>query len=323
MNSSENGSVFMNIQGFDCVGFDLDHTLCKYKLDNFFSLVYDYFAKTLVENKGYDKRILQPLKTHKDFCVKGLVWDIRHGDFLKLSDAGVILRASHGSRLLSYAEIQQKYGAERLWQHFHCLEETLEQCELYRYYENYFDMPSMVVGAQLVDLEEEKPGGWSASWERVTNDMLQEFRKLFSSHLYQEKLPAILTDCTKHPTQYVERCSPHLKEWLKGLRGERKVVFLLTSSQSDFASDLTEYILGADWKDYFDINLHYARKPGFFKTKDPSERPFFKFDDVEKTEEVTELETGQCYIEGNAKKFNEYLQKVTGKQQPKVHYNYL
>ena len=30
-------------------------------------LVYDYFAKTLVENKGYDKRILQPLKTHKDF----------------------------------------------------------------------------------------------------------------------------------------------------------------------------------------------------------------------------------------------------------------
>ena len=46
-------------------------------------------------------------------------------------------------------------------------------------------------------------------------------------------------------------------------------------------------------------------------------------DDVEKTEEVTELETGQCYIEGNAKKFNEYLQKVTGKQQPKVHYNYL
>ena len=28
--------------------------------------------------------------------------------------------------------------------------------ELYRYYENYFDMPSMVVGAQLVDLEEEK-----------------------------------------------------------------------------------------------------------------------------------------------------------------------
>ncbi len=97
-------------------------------------------------------------------------------------------------------------------------------------------------------------------------------------------------------------------------------MFLLTSSTSDFACDLTEHILGADWMDYFDITLQYARKPGFFKTQDPSERPFFKFDDVEKTKEVTELQTGQCYIEGNAQTFYEYLQKATGKQQPKVLY---
>ena len=48
----------------------------------------------------------------------------------------------------------------------------------------------------------------------------------------------------KDTRKFVEECSEDIRCWLKALRKEGKMVFLLTSSQIDYASCLLEVCLG-------------------------------------------------------------------------------
>lgn len=47
----------MSAQDYDCIGFDLDHTLCRYNIGPMVRLEYDLLATFLVEKRGYDPAI--------------------------------------------------------------------------------------------------------------------------------------------------------------------------------------------------------------------------------------------------------------------------
>ncbi|XP_072051864.1 5'-nucleotidase domain-containing protein 1-like [Amphiura filiformis] len=143
-------------QEYDAVGVDLDHTICKYKLDAVFPLIYESLAKVLVNDHGYSKDLLEPFDKYKDFLTKGLVLDVVNGNFIKLSGDGIVLRATHGTTPLTEDEITTYYGTERQWQHFAALKENLKQTDCVRYFENYFDMPAAVLFARLVDLKDKE-----------------------------------------------------------------------------------------------------------------------------------------------------------------------
>nr|XP_054753965.1 5'-nucleotidase domain-containing protein 1-like [Lytechinus pictus] len=117
----------LSFNDFDAVGVDLDHTLCKYKLDNTFPLIYKSLAEAVVSRKGYSAELLEPFDKDKDFCTKGLVFDAKKGNFLKLSREGDILRASHGTTPLCKAEVCEIYGSQARWEHFDFLKDTLKQ----------------------------------------------------------------------------------------------------------------------------------------------------------------------------------------------------
>ncbi|XP_041461187.1 5'-nucleotidase domain-containing protein 1-like [Lytechinus variegatus] len=117
----------LSFNDFDAVGVDLDHTLCKYKLDNTFPLIYKSLAEAVVSRKGYSAELLEPFDKDKDFCTKGLVFDAKKGNFLKLSREGDILRASHGTTPLSQVEVCEIYGSQARWEHFDFLKDTLKQ----------------------------------------------------------------------------------------------------------------------------------------------------------------------------------------------------
>ena len=48
----------------------------------------------------------------------------------------------------------------------------------------------------------------------------------------------------KDTRKFVEECSEDIRRWLKALRQAGKLVFILTSSQIDYASCLLEVCLG-------------------------------------------------------------------------------
>ncbi|CAB4070359.1 FIS1 [Lepeophtheirus salmonis] len=84
------------IDDYDCIGFDLDHTLCRYNIGP----------------HGYDPAIRRQTFDHdRDFICKGLpTLDCERGNLLRLGQDGFILAACHGMKKLSDTNIEKKYG---------------------------------------------------------------------------------------------------------------------------------------------------------------------------------------------------------------------
>lgn len=120
------------------------------------------------------------------------------------------------------------------------------------------------------------------------------------------------------PGKYIHRSSDALKNWLTELK-KHKTVFLLTGSHVDFASFTSTYAFGKDWRNFFDVIVCYAKKPGFF-TKD---RPFLRSHDTEETTEKidpSQLKLGKVYTQGNWNDLMQCLAQKSKTTTPKVLY---
>uniref|UniRef100_A0A8D0DQP1 5'-nucleotidase domain-containing protein 1 n=1 Tax=Salvator merianae TaxID=96440 RepID=A0A8D0DQP1_SALMN len=84
-------AVSFSLADCEVIGFDLDHTLCRYNLVETARLIYESFAQYIVKERGYDKDLLDVSPESWDFCFKGLVLDMEEGNFLKLAADGTVL----------------------------------------------------------------------------------------------------------------------------------------------------------------------------------------------------------------------------------------
>ena len=102
------------IDDYDCIGFDLDHTLCRYNVGNLARLVFELLADFLINKKGYDPSIRKrSFDDDLQWMTKGLTLDCDRGNILRLSSDGAVLAACHGTRKLSDHEIERTYGRDR------------------------------------------------------------------------------------------------------------------------------------------------------------------------------------------------------------------
>ncbi|KAL8585862.1 hypothetical protein ACOMHN_056457 [Nucella lapillus] len=310
----------INFQEHDVFGFDLDHTIAKYNLVALFNLAYECVTTFLVNEKGYDSSIKADLHQYKDFICKGLFLDISKGNILKLGHDGTVLRATHGTQLLSETQLQEVYGKEKKWEHTAVVKKMMRNgSPKFRFFENYFDCPGLVAMARIIDLVdrkaqsvEEKEAQYNKAWE----DTLQSLHHLYDPGQFAAGKGVYFSTVMKDATKFVEECSADIRQWLKSLRQEGKIVFLLTSSQIDYASCLLEVSLGKDWQSYFDISLFRGRKPAFFTDNNP----FYTLEGNKEGAEVSELLRHGCYSQGNIDDFNKFLSKELHKDNLKVAY---
>ncbi|KAJ7333510.1 5'-nucleotidase domain-containing protein [Desmophyllum pertusum] len=150
------------LSDYDCIGFDLDHTLIQYKLDSLYPLIYNCFTQVLVKEKGYDPSLLEDdFEDLKDFWYASevLVLDTKKGNILKLGKDGFILRASHGTKQMTRKEMTDFYGENHIWPDINSLKENpIQHSTIFRVFENYFDLPVMAICARVVDIIDEKIG---------------------------------------------------------------------------------------------------------------------------------------------------------------------
>ncbi|KAK6170101.1 hypothetical protein SNE40_018578 [Patella caerulea] len=308
------------LKDYDAYGFDLDHTLAKYKLVNVFNLSYDSISNYLVNEHGYDARIQHDLHKYKDFIAKGLVLDIERGNILKLGAQGEILMAKHGTKPISSDKLIDIYGGDLMFEHSKTILKTVKNSSKdYRFFENYFDIPGLVAMARIVDILDEKGGSDSKkhSYLETWSDIMKALMNCYTYEAFRMDTGGFFPGIKKNPENYVEKCSDDVKTWLKELKGNNKSVFLVTSSYIDFASLLLETIIGKDWKSYFDISVFRARKPAFFTDG----HPFLRIDDnnIEK-EPVQDLKKDGLYSQGNHKELETFIANITNKKHPKVVY---
>ncbi|KAJ8314879.1 hypothetical protein KUTeg_007029 [Tegillarca granosa] len=280
---------------YDAYGFDLDHTLAKYKLVPLMRLCYESACDAIINNSGYDSKLKDDIETHKDFLCKGLFLDADKGNVVKLSHDGKILRASHGTKIMSQEELTAAYGKDLHWEHFNEAKMNVKSC-----------------GEILLNLQAGGPQEKYTFWEHVYDALNLNFQPKAFSDNSGWFFPVLKTD----PQKYVQASSDGVKQWLRDLKQKNKCVFLMTSSAVDFASMTAEAALGPDWKSYFDLCLFNARKPGFFTDNNP----FVSLDGVKENEKVSDLQPNNCYSKGNLSDLMKYISKQTGKDKPKVVY---
>ena len=103
--------VFANIpldmQNIECVGFDLDNTLAKYKWPVFSQTLFMHALEAIVGN-GYPEE-LTGCKYDVTFPVKGIWFDTKFGTFLKVDPCGNILKCLVGFEEKDAGQIEDFY----------------------------------------------------------------------------------------------------------------------------------------------------------------------------------------------------------------------
>ncbi|ALC42989.1 CG2277 [Drosophila busckii] len=305
----------LDLSSYDIIGFDLDGTLLRYNLQEMSTLIYNVLKQHMVEQKGYSRALLDK-QLDMDFLQKGLLLDGPRGNVLKLSNTATILRASHGTRKLSDAEIVATYGPERRLQvanEFY--KDPLSTwngpaAEEMRTLLDYFDMPSALVFAQAVDVVDADSS--QANEYHVWQDLLETLMHNYSRDHFGNNKSLYFKAMRADPQRYVLRSSSKLVNWLHQLRASGKKIFLLTGSNIDFAELTATQAFGPNWQQLFDIVATYAKKPGFFT----QQRPFLRVDNVAKCElpnsELSLQETlvcGEVYSQGNWTQLHQSLAK--------------
>ncbi|XP_016084372.1 5'-nucleotidase domain-containing protein 1-like [Sinocyclocheilus grahami] len=308
-------SEYFSLSECDVIGFDLDHTLCRYNLKETSRLIYESFARYLVEHKGYDKDLLLLTPATWDFCFKGLVVDLEEGNLIKLAEDGTVLRATHGTKNLSTDDIIKHYGPKREWKHFNSLNTSYTRSAKYYFYDNYFDLPGALLCARVVDMLNKRGAEITSD---IWKDIVAAIDHNYNTSAFREDTGTYFPSVKCCPGSYLQPCSDAVKSWLRSMKNSGKILLLITSSHSDYCRLVCEHILGMDFEELFDIIITNALKPGFFSLV-PQQRPFRTLvNDVEDSEGLPSLEKPGWYSQGNWPHLHELLKTMTNKSEPKA-----
>jgi HAD superfamily 5'-nucleotidase-like hydrolase len=232
------------------IGFDMDHTLARYRSPEIDELAFKKAARLLVRDHQYSPWLLEQ-DYDPSFAVRGLVLDGLRGNLLKLNRERQVVRACHGSRTLSRQELEAVYGRRRL----------ATAAKGYRSIDTFFELPESHLYARLVD-------GLDQGLLKAANylDLFHDVRWAIDMvHRNGEMKAEIL----EHRDYFIPR-SPQLALALDRLKREGKQLFLLTNSAWSFTDGVMGHLLdGQDearphWMDYFDLVVVASRKPAFF-----------------------------------------------------------
>lgn len=319
------GKMF-NLKNYDCIGFDLDNTILRYKVANMVQMEYNVLVEFLINERGYSGRHLtRPLTEQEDILQKGLILDFNRGNLLRIRRDGIVLKASHGTTFLSEDEIREVYGEGRTWdigQEF--AGNVLEAwngplSEKLRNLLDYFDMPVSAIFSRIVDTLDEDNGGRPLDKYNIWPDILAGLMHIYSREHFDLK-SNYFKAIKCNPERFIYKTSPLVLDWLRDLRKE-KTTFLLTGSHMDFADFTSTFAMGGkSWTDLFDLIVCFARKPGFFTEN----RPFYQLNGYDETHPVNnpaDLSLKQkFYCQGNTKDLNLMLEQKCGKANPKILY---
>ena len=106
--------------------------------------------------------------------------------------------------------------------------------------------------------------------DTIVKDIYEGVTNEYEPWAFQIDRGVFFPSVKNDPQKFVRPVTAATKAWLKKLRSENKIVFLMTSSNTDYAKCILENIFldengkAENYWDYFDLCLADARKPYFF-----------------------------------------------------------
>lgn len=177
-------------------------------------------------------------------------------------------------------------------------------------------MPAALCFARIIDSIDHEKGGPQEKYN-VWPDVLAGLMNMYNRENFAKETSDYFMGLKKNPSKFIEKCDQKVLDWLKELK-KRKTTFILTGSHIDFASHTASFALGEDWRDYFDVVVCYAKKPGFFTMN----RPFLTLCGNEERDEIkaAEMKAGEAYTQGSYPELKKLLNLLCKKEEAKVVY---
>ncbi len=274
------------------VGFDMDYTLALYDQPRMEMLSIASTVDKLVALKGYPESI-RGLTYDSRFGIRGLIIDRETGNIIKPDRYGSPGRAFHGRRAIGREQLAELYHKQRI----------RLSSERFAFIDTLFALPEAVMYASLIEYFDAEP-----EFSRPYPQVWDEIRECID---LAHRDGAIKDIIVKDLPSYIER-DPHLAEALHKMRSSGKKLFLLTNSAWDYTDPVMSYLLdGAldaypGWRNYFDLVVVSAQKPGFFT----QQRPFEELDVQGRVTGVMRdgpFARGTVYSGGNIRDFEERM----------------
>jgi HAD superfamily 5'-nucleotidase-like hydrolase len=281
--------IFVNrnlrLDKIELVGFDMDYTLAMYHLRQLEELAFRMTTRRMIEHLGYPEA-LSALEYDPEFVIRGLVVDKETGNIFKMDRHNHCGRAYHGKRPLPYEEVRRLYREEKI--HL--------SLPRFAWIDTLFALPEACLFAEIIDCLEGR--GEKVPYAKLYDDIRESIDTVHRNDTLKQ---IVKKDLPRFLVKDLE-----LGPALHKLRSGGKKLFLLTNSFRDYTEAVMSFILDGvlpeypSWKNYFDVILTGAQKPGWFSEK----RPILQLSPRgEVVGEATALERGVVYQGGSLYEF--------------------
>ncbi|CAF1220589.1 unnamed protein product [Adineta steineri] len=250
-----------SLSSCDWIGFDLDHTLVRYRLPELHTLIYESMRQYLVDKHQYNPKLLQIPYAH-DFGVKALVYDSLYGNLIQLDSNGLVHTALHGVKTrLTLEEIKRFYPntlediEEDVSKRFLCIFTYFEHCISYL----IANIVDLIDNENLFENSSTKNINLNEKYSWFLADFTNGFEYLFSDFNRGNYFSSIRQNPEKFIYQRLD-----VRQWLEKLKKSNKYLFLATNSRFDYTNLLATYAFGNDWQNLFHLIIVDCKKPSFF-----------------------------------------------------------
>lgn len=243
----------LNLRAIKAIGYDMDYTLIHYHVDVWEKRAYEHVRERLAE-KGWP---VGGLVFDSRQVSRALIIDKELGNIVKADRFGYVKAAAHGTRMLEFPDLRERYGRivvdlrDGRWEFLNTL----------------FSISVGCLYGQCVELLDEgrlPPGIGYA-------DLFRELQRALDLTHVEGKLKAeIIAD----PTAFVD-VDPELPAALLDQRDAGKKLVLITNSEWQYTDAMMRWVfeqqLGLkSWRALWDMVFVQARKPDFFLQSAPA-----------------------------------------------------
>jgi len=240
----------LNMKKIKLIGFDMDYTLVRYRIEAFESLAHSAAAAYMVNELGYPLEIGR-LVFDGSRAIVGLVIDKRNGNLLKLNRYGKVKLAFHGLAQIDFRSVNNIYRNTAV---------DVRESDFVSL-DTSFAISTGVLFSQIIDLAAH--GLVLPGYARIANDVIDAIDAV-------HKNGAIKSVILKDFPTYVES-DPKVALMLERYKDYGKKLMIITNSDYGYTRALLEYALDpywqnhTSWRDVFDVVITLADKPRFFE----------------------------------------------------------
>lgn len=240
----------LNLKRIKFLGLDMDHTLIRYKTEEFERLSHSIMKEKLIK-RGYPESVRQ-LPFQYDLTIRGLVIDKKQGNILKLNRHSAIRASYHGLKAIDFKTQQKMYKSTYI---------DLSDTD-YLAVDTAFSLSLCILFAQIVEMKNSDAASTLPDYAQIANDVLYA---LDEAHRDGSLKETVKTDLDRFIIK-----DPEVVAGLEKFKLHGKKIFIVTNSDFHYTKLLLDYAINPylkthkDWTELFEIVVTSAQKPRYF-----------------------------------------------------------